>query len=134
MGPEQNRERCERRQEEQHRHGERPAVAPALNTGKMPSTATSESMAISYCSAPMPMRSAQLDEHLNELLATKVGISQDGSARHRHHVIEVGHDPDRAGDDEKDDQHTEGKSQNIVRAIGPEADMKKEDEVDADLR
>jgi hypothetical protein len=33
-------------------------------------------MAISYCSAPMPMRSAQLDKHLNELLATKVGISQ----------------------------------------------------------
>jgi hypothetical protein len=39
MGPEQNRERCERRQEEQHRHGERLAIAPALNAGKMPSTA-----------------------------------------------------------------------------------------------
>jgi hypothetical protein len=54
--------------------------------------------------------------------------------RHRHHVVEVGHDPDRAGDDEKDDQQTEGKGQNIVRVIRPAAQMQKEDEVDADLR
>ena len=54
--------------------------------------------------------------------------------RRRHHVVEISHDPDRAGDDEKDDQHTEGKRHNIVRVIGPDAHMQKEDQVDADLR
>src|SRR5262245_52357430 len=57
------------------------------------------------------------------------------SLRHRHQVIvEVGNDPDRAGDDEKDDQHTKGESQNVVCAVGPAAQMQKEDEMDADLR
>jgi hypothetical protein len=42
---------------------------------------------------------------------------------HRHHVgVEIGDDPDGAGDDEKNDQHTEGESQNIVRAVGPGPD------------
>ena len=55
--------------------------------------------------------------------------------RHRHHVgVEVGDDPDRTGDDEKDDQHAKGESQNIIRAVGPAAQMQKEDEMDADLR
>jgi hypothetical protein len=55
--------------------------------------------------------------------------------RHRHHVtLEIGDDPDRAGDDEKDDQHAKGESQNIIRAVGPAAQMQKEDEMDADLR
>src|SRR5215471_5425322 len=54
---------------------------------------------------------------------------------HRHHVaVEIGDDPDRTGNDEKDDQHAEGESQNIVGAVGPGAQMQKEDEVDADLR
>jgi hypothetical protein len=56
---------------------------------------------------------------------------RSGSARHahshRHHVVEVGHDSDRACDNEKDDQHTEGKSQNIIRLIGSGAQMQKED-------
>ena len=68
-----------------------------------------------------------------------VGVSGGTSARHvhryGHHVgVEIGDDPNRAGDDEKDDQHAEGKGQNIVRVIGPAAQMQKEDEVDADLR
>jgi hypothetical protein len=55
--------------------------------------------------------------------------------RHRHHVgVEIGDDPDRTGDDEKDDQHAKGESQNIIRAVGPAAQMQKEDEMDADLR
>jgi len=50
---------------------------------------------------------------------------------HRHHVaVEIGDDPDRAGDDEKDDQHAEGERQNIVGAVGAAAQMQKEDEVD----
>src|SRR5215831_2331410 len=54
---------------------------------------------------------------------------------HRHHVaVEIGDDPDGAGNDEKDDQYAEGKSQNIVRAIGAAAQMQEEHEVDADLR
>src|SRR6266550_2510008 len=54
---------------------------------------------------------------------------------HRHHVaVEIGDDPDGAGDDEKDDLHAEGEGQNIVRAVGPAAQMQKEDEADADLR
>jgi len=54
---------------------------------------------------------------------------------HRHHVgVEIGDDPDRTGDDEKDDQHAKGESQNIIRAIGAAAQMQKEDEMDADLR
>jgi malate dehydrogenase (oxaloacetate-decarboxylating)(NADP+) len=52
-----------------------------------------------------------------------------------HHVaVEIGDDPDRAGDDEKDDQHAKGEGQNIVCAVGPAAQMQKEDEMDADLR
>src|SRR5262249_31432199 len=43
---------------------------------------------------------------------------------HRHHVaVEIGDDPDRAGDDEKDDQHARREGQNIVRAVGPGAQM-----------
>jgi hypothetical protein len=54
---------------------------------------------------------------------------------HRHHVaVEIGDDPDRAGDDEKDDQHAKREGQNIVCAVGPAAQMQKEDEMDADLR
>src|SRR5712692_10830611 len=54
---------------------------------------------------------------------------------HRHHVaVEIGNDPDGAGDDEKDDQHAEGKGQNVVRAVGAAAQMQKEHEMDADLR
>ncbi len=48
--------------------------------------------------------------------------------------IEIGDDPQRAGDDEKYDQHAKGERQNIVRAVGPAAQMQEEDEVDADLR
>ena len=62
-------------------------------------------------------------------------MSRTGSARHVHHVpVEVGDDPDRAGDDEKNDQQTESERHNIVRVIGPGAEMQKEDEMDADLR
>ena len=40
---------------------------------------------------------------------------------HRHHVaVEVGDDPDRAGDDKKDDEHAKGEGQNIIRAVGSE--------------
>ena len=54
--------------------------------------------------------------------------------RHRHHVaVEIAHDPDGAGDDEKNDQHAEREGQDIVRAVGPAAQMQKEHEVDADL-
>ena len=54
---------------------------------------------------------------------------------HWHHVaIEIGNDPHRAGDDEKDDQHAKGEGENIIRAVGPAAQMQEEDEVDADLR
>jgi len=54
---------------------------------------------------------------------------------HRHHVaVEVGNDPDGAGDDEKDDQHAEGQSQNVIRAVGAAAQMQEEHKVDADLR
>jgi hypothetical protein len=86
-------------------------------------------------SVPATMKKIVVAVRVRDAVGVSCGA---GSVRHahrrRHHVVEVGHDPDRAGDDEKDDQHTEGKSQNIVRAIGPEADMKKEDEVDANLR
>src|SRR3954467_5562811 len=35
--------------------------------------------------------------------------------RHLHHVVvEVGHDPDRAGDDQKTDQHAEGERDDVV--------------------
>ena len=54
--------------------------------------------------------------------------------RHDHVAVEVSDDPDRTGDDEKDDQHAKGESQNIIRAVGPAAQMQKEDEVNADLR
>src|SRR5262249_32251819 len=54
---------------------------------------------------------------------------------HWHQIaVEIGDDPDRAGDDEKDDQHAKGESQNIVCAVRPAAQMQKEDEMDADLR
>jgi hypothetical protein len=54
--------------------------------------------------------------------------------RHRHHVaLEIGDDPDRAGDDEKDDQHAEREGQNVVRAVRASAQMQKEDQVNADL-
>jgi len=54
---------------------------------------------------------------------------------HWHHVaVEIGDDPDRAGDDEKDDQYTEGEGQNIVCAVGAAAQMQEKDEVNADLR
>jgi hypothetical protein len=54
---------------------------------------------------------------------------------HRHHIaVEIGDDPDRAGDHEKDDQHAEGKGQNIIRAVGRATQMQKEDEVNTDLR
>ena len=54
---------------------------------------------------------------------------------HRHHVaVEIGDDPDRAGDDEKDDQYAEGEGENIVGAVGPAAQMQEQDEVNADLR
>lgn len=36
-------------------------------------------------------------------------------------AAEICVDPDGAGDDEKDDQHTEGKRQDVVRAVGPAA-------------
>ena len=55
--------------------------------------------------------------------------------RQRHRVgIQVSHDPEGAGDDEKDDQHPEGEGQDIVRVIRPAAQMQKENEVNADLR
>jgi hypothetical protein len=54
---------------------------------------------------------------------------------HRNHVaVEIGDDPDGAGDNEKDDKDAEREGQNIVRAVGSAAQMQKEDEVDADLR
>src|SRR6516225_2897090 len=54
---------------------------------------------------------------------------------HRHQVaVEVGDDPDRAGNDEKDDQHTEGEGENKIGAVEAAAQMQEEDEVDADLR
>src|SRR5262245_20673979 len=54
---------------------------------------------------------------------------------HWHHVaVEIGDDPDRADDDEKDDQHAEGEGQNIICAVWAAAQMQKENEVDADLR
>jgi hypothetical protein len=43
--------------------------------------------------------------------------------RHRHHVVEIGHDPDCASDNEKDDQHSEGESENVVRLIGSTSHM-----------
>jgi hypothetical protein len=44
--------------------------------------------------------------------------------RHRYHVVaEIGDDPDRAHDDEKDDQHAKGKGQNIVGTVGAAAQM-----------
>src|SRR5262245_51508286 len=53
---------------------------------------------------------------------------------HRHHVaVEVGNDPDGAGDDEKDDQHAEGQGQNVIRAVGAAAQLQEEHEMDADL-
>src|SRR5215470_19880309 len=66
-------------------------------------------------------------------------IADDGFPRsvhsHRHDVaVEIGDDPDGAGNDEKDDQHAEGESQNIVRAVGAAAQMQKENEVDPYLR
>src|SRR5215471_20743433 len=71
----------------------------------------------------------------SRLVGSAAGRLKVGSVRHRHHVVvEIGDDPDRAGDDEKDDQHAEGESQNIVCAVGPAAQMQEEDEVDADLR
>jgi hypothetical protein len=54
---------------------------------------------------------------------------------HRHHIaVEIGDDPDRAGDHEKDDQHAERKGQNIVCAVRAAAQMQEEDEVNTDLR
>jgi hypothetical protein len=44
--------------------------------------------------------------------------------RHGHHVaVEIGDDPDRACDNKKDDQDAEREGQNIVRAVGPAAQM-----------
>jgi hypothetical protein len=59
----------------------------------------------------------------------------NSSVGHRHHIaVDIGDDPDRAGDDEKDDQHAKGEGQNIIRAVGAAAEMQEKDEVDADLR
>jgi hypothetical protein len=83
------------------------------------------------------------DERHAEIAAQFVRLKVDSAPKrsplirslHGHHVVaKVRHDPDRADDDEKDDQHTEGEGQNIVRAVGAAAQMQKEDEVDADLR
>jgi hypothetical protein len=54
---------------------------------------------------------------------------------HRHHVaVEIGDDPDRTGDDQKDDQNAEREGQNIVCAVRAAAQMQEENEVNADLR
>jgi hypothetical protein len=45
---------------------------------------------------------------------------------HQYHIaVEIGDDPDRAGDDEKDNQHTKREAQNIVCAVEPAPKCKK---------
>src|ERR1700751_1326791 len=74
---------------------------------------------------PMSKRVADL-QRFDEILAQ---IEVDP-----HVAVEIGDDPDRAGDDEKDDQHAEREGQNIICAVWAAAQMQKEHEVDADLR
>src|SRR5215204_4695543 len=67
--------------------------------------------------------------------------SQPGSALHLHDlidghhvVIHMCHDPERTGDDQKNDQQPEGKRQNVVDVVRTGRDVEKEDEVNAHLR
>ena len=45
----------------------------------------------------------------------------------------MAHDPDRAKDDEADDQDAEGQRQHVVGVVRPGGDVQEEDDVDADL-
>src|SRR5437016_768718 len=49
---------------------------------------------------------------------------------HEYHVvIHMGHDPERAGDDQQNDQHAEGKRHDVVDVVGAGRDVEEEDEV-----
>jgi hypothetical protein len=46
---------------------------------------------------------------------------------HRHHVVvEVGHDPERSGHHENDDQDTESQRQHVIGVVGPGGDVQEE--------
>ena len=49
-----------------------------------------------------------------------------------HILVQMVHDPDRATDDEKDDQKTEGPHQNVIRIIRSRRDMQKEHQIRTD--
>ena len=46
----------------------------------------------------------------------------------------MSNDPNRPGDNEKDDKHAEREGENIVRIVRAAAQMQKEDKVNTDLR
>ena len=53
---------------------------------------------------------------------------------HRHHVVvEVRHDPERAGHEHENDQHAEGECQDVVDVVRAGGDVQEEDEMDARL-
>jgi hypothetical protein len=53
--------------------------------------------------------------------------------RHKHIVIQVGHDRDRANDHHEDDEQAKGERENVVGAVWPAGDMQEEDQVNAHL-
>ena len=54
--------------------------------------------------------------------------------RRRHHVaVEIGHDPQRAGDDQDHREDAERQRQHIVGVVRPGRDVQEEDQVDAHL-
>ena len=51
-----------------------------------------------------------------------------------HIVVQMRHDPQRTGEHQQDDQHAEGKRQDIVDHVWSGRDVEEEDEVNAHLR
>ena len=52
----------------------------------------------------------------------------------RHHVVvQIGHDPQRAGDDQEHDEHAERQRQHVVGVVRPGGDVQEEDQVNAHL-
>ena len=53
--------------------------------------------------------------------------------RHQHVLVQIGHDPHRAGDHHEYDEHAEGERQDIVGAFRPGGDVQEEHQVNAHL-
>ncbi len=66
-------------------------------------------------------------------LKTRVAIARSirSAGRHQHIVVQIGHDPHRAGDHHEDNEHAKGEREYVVGGFRPAGDVQEKHQVDA---